>query len=448
MAGSPAGRRLAWSWRAMRRALGEQHGVVDGHSRPHGQVDPQGEGSVGEGPAPVGGEHERPQHPPPGLQGEDGGRAQADGPYPLPPLRVGGRAVEELVVDLPDELDLAGADDGAHARRRLGVGRVAVEEAPDELHPRRVGVGQAQEPDRPVAAGSEDGAAVGQAGDGQLDHPGQGALVVERRGQRRRRLGQEGHAPVGLLRRLPGRLLGRDRGPGGLEQVPVGVGVVIERPGLAHDARRLAARVEHGPVPDQGPHHGAVLVPDRERPRPRLARAQAGHDRPGLARRVVGHEDLDHVPADGLPRRPAVEALGGRVPQPDGAFGVGGDQRLGGRFDDRPPPAVGIDLLVAHPALGRAALGQPRTGRHPTIGVRSQRSIARPPSETPILRTPAYTLKPSPILRLSRSTRTRRRPRRHRRRRTRRRRSRSRPSPTAWTRWCPTWWWRTRPSSR
>ena len=73
----------------------------------------------------------------------------------------------------------------------------------------------------------------------------------------------------------------------------------------------------------------------------------------GGRRLTVGERELRERHADRLLGLPSEELLGGPVPLHHGALGVGGDERVAGRRDDRPRPL----LALTHPLLDPAAAG-------------------------------------------------------------------------------------------
>ena len=126
-------------------------------------------------------------------------------------------------------------------------------------------MGHGDEPGFAAVVDELDGAAVGQTGDGEVDHLGQrGLQVEERRRQRRRRLGQEGQALLGPLGGHPGVALGRRR----LPEVLVEGGAPERGRGLGGEGREdaqlsVGELALVGEPDDHGTEGGAVLVDER-----------------------------------------------------------------------------------------------------------------------------------------------------------------------------------------
>jgi hypothetical protein len=336
--------------------LAVQSRVVDGQGGTAGQV--FGQRHVGRAVAPLRlgrDERHRAQHPSAGVERHGHRRTWAKRAQQAQvPGIPGRRGYHQRIRHLRPEHRPAGPQ---HLGNRM-VAREARREAQQLARPLVVRVRRHLEPaERPVLLDHVDDAPVGQVGDGQAGDVGEGRLVVERRGQERAGLGQEGEAVLGRLGQGPRRLLADDLGPLGLGPPPLADVV-------HHDDRaqlppagvedRLAVR-RNGPrrAPLRRDHQlGVADGLPVERPEERDVLLRHARLAVGQVEVVLLGPPLGREPPLGL----AVELAGCAVEEGQGPVLVAGDDPLLEVLEDRLQElALPVQLLPEPLALGDVA---------------------------------------------------------------------------------------------
>jgi hypothetical protein len=215
--------------------------VVDGEGSAPGEVGRGREVVVVVGAAgAVGEQRQDAEHLAPGPQRHDEGVPHAQGAVHLEELRLADAVEQRLLVDL-DPHRRSARQHPRGPRAVAQAGRLQLLEAAQQRLLVRIAVPGGDPLHAPVAGEQVHRAAVGHERHDQAGQPVERLVDVQRRGQHRRRLGQQGQAALGLLGRGPGGALGHEVALALVLSGDAGGHVGLDADVVGH----LAAGVEH-----------------------------------------------------------------------------------------------------------------------------------------------------------------------------------------------------------
>ena len=253
----------------------------------------------------------------------------------------------------------AGAEHGRHAAWRGWVEAVS---RPSVAHHLVLGgddVDLSDPPRRPAVLEEIDGASIGEQGDGELHHPVQGGVVVERGSEDRAGVSQERGPTLGVLRELPG----------GLRQGKEGQPFLVDAAALRHhrgEGQREQRGDAHEGLQQEKrlveilPDEGAVPV-ERAPQGHRAENERRGRRLPLAETKGSPHEGRHSEEVDRIAGRSAKE----RGAEDELADQLQGDEE-GGRFEqlEGAPPRPGLggpeDQEGGHQDVARGIPEPPR----------------------------------------------------------------------------------------